>query len=104
MNDYVNDFYTACELVDDDLELLAQIMVLVRDKRDKTRPNIIEHYCDECKFDLLHKYTSKICDMPYRDFTHVKNKAKNKLLEKKQEQINLFDFYNVIIEYNETNN
>ena len=91
MNQAVEDFYIACELVDDDLELLAQIIILIRDNTDKTRPNIIETYCDECKFYLLHKYTLKICDMPYKDFIHLRNKAKNKLLEKKQEQFNLFD-------------
>jgi len=84
MNDEVNDFYTACDLVDDDLELLAQIMVSVRDKDDKTRPNIIINYCDECKFHLLHKYTSKICDMSYNDFISIKNKSKNKLISKKE--------------------
>lgn len=104
MQDNVNDFYTACELVDDDLELLAQIIILIRAKDDKTRPNIIEKYCDECKFHLLHKYTLKICEMPINDFKLIKNKAKNKLIEKNQEQINLFDVHNIIIEYSETNN
>lgn len=91
MNNYVNDFYVACELVDDDLDLLAQIIILIRDKSDKTRPNIIEKNCDECKFDLLYKYTSKICDMNYKEFLHIKNKAKNKLKLKAQQDNTLFD-------------
>lgn len=91
MNDHVNDFYTSYELADEDLDLLAQIIILIRDSNDKTRPNIIETNCEECNFHLIHKYTSKICDMRYKDFIQIKNKAKNKLAKKLQNQNNLFD-------------
>lgn len=91
MNDYVNDFYIACELVDDDLDLLAEIIIMLREKSDKTRPNVIETYCNDCKFDLLHKYTSRICDMNYKEFIQIRNKAKNNLIKKQQIQLTLFD-------------
>ena len=91
MNDYVTDFYIASELVNDDLDLLSQIVILMREHEDKTRPNVIKTYCTYGKYDLLYKYTSKICDMPYDDFKKVKAKAEQRILQKFQKELNLFD-------------
>lgn len=90
MNEYVEDFYSAFELMDEDLELLAQACILVKQKGDTTRPNIINSSVDECKFKKVHRYTVILCDMPYKQLTELRALARRKLAKKK-ETISLFD-------------
>ena len=90
MQQSVTDYYDAAELFNDDLEVMAYALILIRNKQDKTRPNIIKKNVNDACFEFLHKYTRKLCDMKQMDFAVVKMKAEHKIAQQRFKEQSLF--------------
>lgn len=78
MNKYVNAFYEASEIFEDDLDVLALAFVQVREKKDKRRPKNIKELTQDCNFRLLHSYAKRICEMNHKELELLKEKINTK--------------------------